>query len=111
MMITIAAGEDSGSTMLTATDDYDVEGTETLRLQGAVGSMIVGQVLLEIGDNDMEISYSLSGPDDMNLVEGMSYELMATADSAVPMDTEVSIMRDRVDERRRRGRTTRSSRS
>ena len=95
MMITIAAGEDSGSTMLTATDDYDVEGTETLRLQGAVGSMIVGQVLLEIGDNDMEISYSLSGPDDMNLVEGMSYELMATADSAVPMDTEVTVMRDR----------------
>ena len=95
MMITIAAGETSGSAMLTATDDVHVEGVETLRLQGAIGSMIIGQVLLEIGDNDMEIAYTLSGPMDMNLVEGMEYELTAAAEPAVQVDTEVAIMRDR----------------
>ena len=95
MMITIESGMASGSAMLTATDDTDVEGVETLRLQGAIGSMIVGEVLLEIGDNDMEITYGLVPLTDMNLVEGMSYELTATADPAVQVDTEVMLMLDR----------------
>ena len=93
MMISIASGETSGSTMLTATDDYDVEGMESLTLQGAIGNMIVGSVMVEIGDNDMEITYTLSA-EDMNIAEGMSAELTATASSAVHMDTEVMVMRD-----------------
>ena len=94
MMISIVSGETSGSTMLTATDDYDVEGMESLTLQGAIGNMIVGSVMLEIGDNDMEITYTLSGPEDMNIAEGGSAELTATASSAVHMDTAVMVMRD-----------------
>ena len=101
-MITIAAGEMSGSAMLTATDDYDVEGMETLTLQGSIGTMIIGSEMFEIADNDMEISYELSSEDE-NIVEGdmdhangtkAAAMLTATASSPVPMDTTVTIMRD-----------------
>ena len=53
MMITIAAGSDSGMAMLTATDDSDVEGDETLTLNGMMGNVVVGSVMLTITDNDM----------------------------------------------------------
>ena len=33
--------------------------------------------MLTVVDNDMETTYTLSGPMDMNIVEGMSYELTA----------------------------------
>ena len=100
--ITIMAGETSGSTMLMANDDYDVEGMETLTLQGSIGSMIIGSVMFEIGDNDMEITVELSSEDE-HIVEGdmdhangtkAAAVLTATASSAVPMDTVVTIMRD-----------------
>ena len=93
--ITIMTGETSGSTMLMANDDYDVEGMETLTLQGSIGAMIIGSVMFEIADNDMEITVELMGPEDMNLVEGGDGAMLtATASSAVPMDTTVMIMRD-----------------
>ena len=43
------------------------------------------------------ITYMLSGPEDMNIVEGddMGAMLTVTASAAVPADTEVMIMRDR----------------
>ena len=100
--ITITAGETSGSTMLMANDDYDVEGMETLTLQGSIGAMIIGSVMFEIGDNDMEITVELSS-EDMNIVEGdmdaangtkAAAMLTATASSAVQVDTTVTIMRD-----------------
>ena len=100
--ITITAGEASGSTMLMANDDYDVEGMETLTLQGSIGAMIIGSVMFEIGDNDMEITVELSS-EDMNIVEGdmdaangtkAAAMLTATASSAVQVDTTVTIMRD-----------------
>ncbi len=94
-LITIMMGEATGSTMLTATDDYDVEGMESLTLHGKVGDMAAGSVMVTIEDNDMDTNYTLSGPTDMNLVEGMSYDLTATANQAVRADTEVKIMRDR----------------
>ena len=50
---------------------------------------------LSVTENDSEITYALAGPEDMNLVEGSEYELTVTAEPAVPMDTEVMIMRDR----------------
>ena len=93
-LITIMEGETEGSLTLTATDDHDVEGNENLTLNGMVGDMAAGSVMLAITDNDMDITYTLSGPEDMNLAEGMSAELTATASSAVHMDTEVMIMRD-----------------
>ena len=41
------------------------------------------------------ITYTLSGPEDMNLAEGMSAMVTVMASDAVPMDTEVMITRDR----------------
>ena len=93
-LITIMEGETEGSLTLTATDDTDVEGNENLTLNGMVGDMAAGSVTLAITDNDMDITYTLSGPEDMNIAEGGSAELTATASSAVHMDTEVMVMRD-----------------
>ena len=95
-LITIMAGEATGMATLTATDDYDVEGNESLTLVARVKDHgDVGSVMVSITDNDMETTYELSGPMDMNIVEGMEYELTATANQAVHMDTEVMLMRDR----------------
>ena len=41
------------------------------------------------------LSIMLSGPEDMNVAEGMSAEVMATANRAVTADTMVMLMRDR----------------
>ena len=94
-LITIMMGETTGSLTLTATDDHDVEGDESLTLNGMVGDMAAGSVMIAIHDNDVVSAFTLSGPEDMNLVEGKSYMLTVTADPAVQMDTEVMIMRDR----------------
>ena len=93
-LITIMTGDMTGSLMLMATDDYDVEGMEKLTLAATMGGMNVGSVMIEIADNDMETTYTLSGPADMNIAEGMGAELTVTASQAVRMDTEVMIMRD-----------------
>ena len=96
------AGETEGSLMLTATDDHDVEGNERLTLNGMVGDLAAGSVMLAIEDNDMEITYTLSS-EDMHIVEGdmdhangtkAAATLTVTASSAVPTDTQVMIMRD-----------------
>ena len=71
---------------MTATDDDDVEGDEILALNGtAAGDLPAGSVMLTITDNDM-ITYTLSGPADMNIAEGKSAVLTATASSAVQAD-------------------------
>ena len=54
-------------------------------------AMVMGDV--EVGV--LPLMVTLSGPADMNLVEGMSYELTAMANRAVMADTMVEIMRDR----------------
>ena len=41
------------------------------------------------------ITYTLMGPDDMNVAEGMSAMVTVTASDPVPMDMEVMLMRDR----------------
>ena len=41
------------------------------------------------------ITYTLSGPEDMNVAEGMSAMLTVMASDPVPMETEVMVMRDR----------------
>ena len=94
-LITIMAGDSTGTLTLTATDDSDVEGNERLMLVAMMRDMNIGSVMVSIEDNDMETTYTLSGPMDMNIVEGMSYELTAMANQAVMADTEVMIMRDR----------------
>ncbi len=50
-------------------------------------------ITLEVGLEALSIM--LSGPEDMNLVEGMSAEVTATANRAVTADTMVMLMRDR----------------
>ena len=94
-VITILDGQTSGTLTLTATDDELVEDDESLTLNGLVGDTAVGSVTLTIEDNDeVAITYTLSGPEDSNIVEGRSYELTVTASSAVEADTIVEIMRD-----------------
>ena len=43
-----------------------------------------------------DITYMLSGSEDVNLPEGMFAKLAVTATDPVPMATDVMIMRDRV---------------
>ena len=93
-VITILDGETSGTLTLTATDDELVESDESLTLNGLVGDTPVGSVTLAIEDNDVAVIYTLSGPADSNIVEGESYDLTATASSAVRADTTVEILRD-----------------
>ena len=93
-LITIMDGAMSGTAMLTATDDYDVEGNESLTLNGMVGDMNAGSVMVTVVDNDVETTYTLSGPMDPNVAEGMSAELTVMASQMVRMDTTVMIMRD-----------------
>ena len=41
------------------------------------------------------VSFTLTGPEDMNLVEGMSAMVTATANRAVTADVTINLMRDR----------------
>ena len=102
--IVIAEGEMSGSVMLTAGEDDDYE-DETVTVL-ASGSGIDGnmQVNIAVADTDMApdaLVVTLHTPEDVmegNIVEGMSYDIMATANRAVTDDegeVEVMIMRDR----------------
>ena len=102
--IMIAEGEMSGSVTLTAGEDDDYE-DETVTVL-ASGSGIDGnmQVNIAVADTDMApdaLVVTLHAPEDVmegNIVEGMSYDIMATANRAVTDDegeVEVMIMRDR----------------
>ena len=95
-MITIMAGETMGKATLMAEDDVMEEGEESLTLVARVQGMgDVGTVMVTIMASDPASTFTLSGgPMDGNLVEGQSYELMVTAEPAVQVDTQVTIMRD-----------------
>ena len=91
---TILAGDTVGTVGLTITDDDLVEGDESLTLNGLVGGIAVGSVTLVIEDGDRRTWTLSGGATDGNLVEGMSYELTATASPAVEAATTVEIRRD-----------------
>ena len=96
--IMLMEGMESASVMLMADDDYDPMSdwndiVVVVSHEAIMGGS--GVLTLSVTENDSEITYTLSGPDDMNLVEGEEYELTVMAEPAVPMDTEVTIMRDR----------------
>ena len=56
----------------------------------------IAQVIFPVEVMDRPMTYMLSGPEDMNIVEGgMGAMLTVTANQAVAMDTEVMVMRDR----------------
>ncbi len=91
--IVILTGESSVDVVLTATDDAEREGGETLTLHALVDDMRVASVTLAVADDDdVEITYTLSGPADMNVPEGRSAQVTATASSAVPADTTVELV-------------------
>ena len=98
-MIEIKADSDTGTATLTSTDDemHEPDG-ETVTLI-ASGAGIDGNMSFDImvTDNDaaaVDVTFTLSGPEDMNLPEGKSATLTATASAAVEEDTEIMIMRD-----------------
>ena len=91
--VVILTGESSVAVELTATDDAEREGGETLTLHARVGDVRVASVTLAVADDDdVEITYTLSGPADMNVPEGRSAQVTATASSAVPADTTVELV-------------------
>ena len=96
-LITIMDGQTTGSLTLMAVNDNEVEPDETLTLNATVvaGGMSAGMVTITIQSDDVESAFTLSGPMDMNLVEGSEYTLTVTADPAVTAETTVTIMRDR----------------
>ena len=93
--ITLAAGGTSGTAVLRATDDDEVEDPETLTVTATdPGKVLIGAVEIVIVDNDAVV-YTLSGPEDPNLVEGEAYELKVTADATAPRDAAFTVRRDR----------------
>ena len=94
--IEIAVGMDSGTAMVQVLDDLEVAPMADITIV-ATGSGIAAAQTFTIGvtENDSARTFTLSGPDEMNLVEGMEYELTVTADPAVSAETEVMIVADR----------------
>ncbi len=96
-MVTIMEGEMMGQAMLMVMDDNEVKPMSDIVIVATHAAIEGGSVemMLSVTENDTEMTYELSGPEDMNLVEGMEYEITATASAAVMEDTEVMLMRDR----------------
>ena len=94
----------SGSTsgemvMLTAEDDGEAKVTVTATATPMSDSLIitqdranVAQVTFPVMVELKELMITLSGPEDMNVAEGMSYEIMAEANRPVEMDTMVELV-------------------
>ena len=94
--IEIAAGMDSGTAMVQVLDDMEVAPMADITIVATGSGIATPQTFtISVTENDSARTFTLSGPDDTNLVEGMEYELTVTADPAVSADTEVAIMRDR----------------
>ena len=92
--IMIAKGEKMGMAELTVTpvaDGMD-EANETIVLNAWLDDEQAGNnVTLTIIDGDSK-TFTLSGPSDMNLVEGFEYDIEVMASSPVKADTTIMIM-------------------
>ena len=85
-LITIMMGDTSGSLTLTATGRRRRGGRRGPGAERPGGGRPAAvQVIADITDNDM-ITYTLSGPADVNIAEGKSAVLTATASSAMQVD-------------------------
>ena len=102
--ITIAMGDMSGSTMLTAAEDDDYEDETVTVVATGSGIDAARQVTIAVTDNDAApeppaaLVVTLGMPAnvmDGNIVEGESYDITVSANRMVTEDTEVMIMRDR----------------
>ena len=93
--ITLAAGGTSGTAVLRATDDEEVEEDETLTVTATgPGKVLIGIVEIVLVDNDTA-DYEFLGPSDPNLVEGETYELKVWASAASSRDATFTVRRDR----------------
>ena len=96
--IMLMTGMESASAMLMADNDYDpMSDWNDIVIVASHAAIEGGSAVmtLSVTENDSEITYTLMEPEEMNLVEGSEYELTVTADPAVPMDTEVTLVLDR----------------
>ncbi len=96
--IMLMTGMESASTMLMADDDYDhMSDWNDIVIVASHAAIMGGSAVmtLSVTENDSEITYTLMEPAETNLVEGSEYELTVTAEPAVAMDTEVTIILDR----------------
>ena len=88
-MVTVTAGN-AGHAHITITATATmVSGIEIHTGQPATN---VATVVFSVNVVHADLMVTLSGPDDMNLVEGMSYEITATASRAVTEDTMVELV-------------------
>ena len=95
MKVMIEKGEDMGMVELMVTPVADAmdEANETIVLTAWMDDDQVGNAAtLTIIDGD-STTFTLSGPSDMNLVEGFEYDIEVMASTAVKADTTVMIMR------------------
>ena len=98
MMISIAAGMDSGTAMIQVLDDMEVAPMADITIVATGSGIATAETsTIAVTENDSPRTFTLSAPDDMmQLVEGGDgVELTVTADPAVSVDTEVTIMVDR----------------
>ena len=95
--IAIAAGS-SNSTMVQVLDDMEVAPMADITIVATGSGIATAQTFtIAVTENDSPRTFTLMAPEDMmNLVEGGDgVELTVTADPAVSVDTEVTIMVDR----------------
>ena len=91
--ITIAAGSTMGAATVTATEDDDDYEDESLTVVARGAGEATLTIMVSDNDEAPEpTSITLSGPEDMNLVEGMSYEITAMANGPVTEDTMVELV-------------------
>ena len=98
-MIEIKEDSDTGTATLTSTDDemHEPDGEKVTLVASGAGIDGNQSFVIMVTDNDaasVDVTFMLSGPEDMNLPEGDSAPLTATATPAVEADTEIMIMRD-----------------
>ncbi len=94
MMVMVEKGEKMGMTTLMVTPVADAmdEANETIVLTAWMDDAQVGNAAtLTIIDGD-STTFTLSGPSDMNLVEGFEYDIEVMASTPVMADTTVMIM-------------------
>ena len=91
-MVTVTAGDETGMAHITITAHASMPSGVKILDQTDPGEASV-MFPVEVGLEALSIT--LMGPEDMNLVEGMSVEVTATANRAVTDDTKVMLMRDR----------------
>ena len=91
-----------GSVMVTAKSEGTADITITAHANMASGVKIVDQtdpgmasIMFPVEVGLEALSITLEGPEDMNLAEGMSARVTATANRAVTAETTVMLMRDR----------------